>query len=316
MPNILITGITGFTGFYLVEYLEEIKKNVNIIGIGRHAPNNEYNYEFIKCNLLNSDNIKDIAKEVKPDYVFHLAGLTRSNNLKLLYDVNVIGSINLLEALKAIKELVNPKILIVGSSAEYGIVKENELPISESNHLRPITHYGVSKVSQDLLGYKYYANYDLKIIRVRPFNLIGSGQSADFVCSAFAKQINKIEKENIKPEMFVGNLEPKRDFIDVRDAVEAYWKVLQTGNYGEVYNIGSGRSHSIKKALNILLSMTNRNIVVKTDIKKLKKSDVPNQVSDISKIKRDIGWEPEISLEKSLKDMLDYERNGDKYEKC
>lgn len=316
MPNILITGITGFTGFYLVKYLEEIKKNVNIIGIGRHAPNKEYNYEFIKCNLLNSDNIKDIVKEVKPDYVFHLAGLTRSNNLKLLYAVNVIGSINLLEALKAIKELLDPKILIVGSSAEYGIVKENELPISENNHLRPITHYGVSKVSQDLLGYQYYANYGLKIIRVRPFNLIGSGQSTDFVCSAFAKQISKIEKGNQKPELFVGNLEPKRDFIDVRDAVKAYWKVLQTENYGEVYNIGSGKSYSIKKALDILLSMTNRNIVVKTDINKLKKSDVPNQVSDISKIKREVGWEPEKSLEKSLKDMLDYERNGDKYEKC
>lgn len=316
MSNILITGITGFTGFYLVEYLEEIKKNMNIIGIGRHAPNNEYNYEFIKCNLLNSDIIKDIVKAVKPDYVFHLAGLTRSNNLKLLYDVNVIGSINLLEALKAIKELVDPKILILGSSAEYGIVKENELPISENNHLRPITHYGVSKVSQDLLGYQYYANYGLKIIRVRPFNLIGSGQSTDFVCSAFAKQISKIEKRNSKPELFVGNLEPKRDFIDVRDAVKAYGKVLQTENYGEVYNIGSGRSYSIKKALDILLSMTNRNIVVKTDINKLKKSDVPNQVSDIRKIKREVGWEPEKSLEKSLKDMLDYERNRDKYEKC
>jgi GDP-4-dehydro-6-deoxy-D-mannose reductase len=193
MSNILITGITGFTGFYLVEYLEEIKKNMNIIGIGRHAPNNEYNYEFIKCDLLNSDIIKDIVKAVKPDYVFHLAGLTRSSNLKLLYDVNVIGSINLLEALKAIKELVDPKILILGSSAEYGIVKENELPISENNHLRPITHYGVSKVSQDLLGYQYYANYGLKIIRVRPFNLIGPGQSCLF-CIRKADKQNREEK--------------------------------------------------------------------------------------------------------------------------
>lgn len=306
MLNILITGITGFTGFYLREYVAEIKKNANIVGVDKHTPTKEHNFEFIKCDLLDLDNIKNIVKEVKPDYVFHLAGLMKSNNLELLYNVNVFGTINLLEGLKVIKEQVDPKILIVGSSAEYGVVKKNELPISENTPLRPITHYGVSKVAQDLLGYKYYVDYGLKIIRVRPFNLIGPGQSTDFVCSAFAKQISKITKGNVKPEMFVGDLEPKRDFIDVRDAVKAYWKVLQTENYGEVYNIGSGKSYSMKEVLEILLSMTNRNIVVKTDAEKLKKTDVPNQVSDIGKIKGDTGWEPEISFEKSLSDIFKY----------
>jgi len=308
MSSILITGVTGFTGTYLVKHIAKTMKNANIVGVGRHAPSKECDYEFIECNLLNSTPIKEIVRKVKPEYVFHLAGLTANSDLKALYEINVLGTKNLLDGLKIIKEKIDPKILVVGSSAEYGVAKQDELPISETNPLRPVSNYGISKVSEDLLGFQYYHNYDLKIIRARPFNLVGPGQSPDFVCGAFVKQIVKIEQGNMKPEIFVGNLEPKRDFIDVRDVVKAYWKLISLEKYGDVYNIGSGKCYSIKEALNILLNMVDVEIQIKQKPNVIREHEIPIQVSDISKIKGDVGWEPEISFEKSLEDMLNYER--------
>lgn len=307
MTNILITGITGFTGTHLVKHITELHKNINIVGVGRHVPNKKIeDYEFIRCDLLNPDAIKNVVKEIKPEYVFHLAGLTTSDNLKLLFDLNVFSTLNLLEALKDIKGKIDSKILIIGSSAEYGVVKQDELPILENNLLRPITNYGISKVAQDLVGFQYYNNHELKIIRVRPFNLIGPGQSSDFVCASLARQISEIKKGNTPPEIFAGNLEQKRDFVDVRDVVKAYWKLLQSKNYGEVYNIGSGKSYAIKEILDILAKFADVKIEIKQDIKRIKQYDIPNQISDISKINREVDWVPAIPIEKSLKDMVEY----------
>jgi len=308
MSSILITGVTGFTGSYLAKHIARTMKNANIVGVSRYAPSKECDYEFIKCDLLDSTRIKEIVKNVKPEYVFHLAGLTTSNDPKALYEVNVLGTINLLDGLKIIKEEIDPKTLVVGSSAEYGVAKKDEMPISETNPLRPITYYGISKVSEDLLGFQYYHSYDLKIIRARPFNLVGPGQSSDFVCGAFVKQIVEIEQKSVKPEIFVGNLGAKRDFIDVRDVVKAYVRLMSLEKYGDVYNIGSGKCYSIKEVLNTLLNMVDVEVQIKQKPNVIKGHEVPIQVSDVSKIKRDVGWEPEISFEKSLEDMLNYER--------
>jgi len=171
-----------------------------------------------------------------------------------------------------------------------------------------VGNYGISKVLEDLLGFQYYHNYDLKIIRARPFNLVGPGQSPDFVCGSFVKQIVEIEQRGGKPEIFVGNLEPKRDFVDVRDVVKAYWKLMSLEKYGDVYNIGSGKCYSIKEALNILLNMVDVEIQIEQKPNVIREHEIPIQVSDVSKIKGDVGWEPEISFEKSLEDMLNYER--------
>jgi len=310
MSSILITGVTGFTGSYLAKHIARTMKNANIAGVGRHAPSKEcaHDYEFIECDLLNSTRIKEIVRNVNPEYVFHLAGLTTSNDLKALYEINGLGTMNLLDGLKIIKEKIEPKIVVVGSSAEYGFAKQDELPISETNPLRPVSNYGISKVSEDLLGFQYYYNYGLKIIRARPFNLVGPGQSPDFVCGAFVKQVVKIEQGSMKPKIFVGDLEPKRDFVDVRDVAQAYWNLMSLEKYGEVYNIGSGKCYSIKEALNILLDMVDVEIEVKQKPDVIREQEIPIQVSDISKIKGEVSWEPEISFEKSLEDMLNHER--------
>lgn len=307
--RVLITGFAGFTAYYLFKHLQESDSKLIILGTDISDPVYGGNYEFIKTDLLDYDRLLNLIRQVKPSYIFHLAGLNFSEDPKLFYDINVIGTMNLLEAVRENNDQIDPRVLIAGSAAEYGIIKENELPISEENPLRPINHYGVSKVAQDMLGFQYFNNYDMKVIRMRPFNLIGPGQSGGFVCGALAKQIVEIEKEVRKKEILVGNLDPERDFVDVRDAVRAYWQLMLAGKDGEVYNIGSGCCYPISAVLEILLQDASVDITVKQDKKRMRRSDIPHQVSDIGKIKREIGWTPKISLEESLQDMLNYLRD-------
>ncbi|MFC2105530.1 GDP-mannose 4,6-dehydratase [Candidatus Bipolaricaulota bacterium] len=304
----LITGIAGFTGYHLFEHMQEVDPELVIVGIDRSAPTFAGNYEFIQLDLLNCAGVLNSIRQVKPSYIFHLAGLSFSDDPKLFYEINVIGTMNLLEAVGRTRDQIDPRVLIVSSSAEYGIVNEDELPISEKNPLRPISHYGISKVAQDLLGWQYFMARGLKVIRARPFNLIGPGQSADFVCGALARQIVEVEKGTREPEILVGNLDPERDFSDVRDVVRAYWQLMREGSYGEIYNIGSGRSYSIREVLEILLREASVEMVVKQDQKKIRQLDIPRQIGDIDKIRNEIGWSPKITLEKSLRDMLNYFR--------
>jgi len=303
--RVLITGMSGFTGTHLYAYLQEVALDAEIFGLDIQRPSYDGNYEFVQADLRDRDRIFDLICQVKPTRIFHLAGLNFSDDPKLFYDINVIGTVNLLEAVRKNRTSIDPKVLIVGSSAEYGIVNEDELPISEETPLRPTSHYGVSKVAQELLGFHYFNSYALKVILVRPFNLVGPGQSDSFVCGALVKQIVEIEKGIRRQEMLVGNLEPERDFIDVRDVVRAYWQLMSVGRDGEVYNIGSGRCYSIREVLEILLREVGMEIAIRQDKKRMRQSDVPRQISNINKI-RETGWTPKISLEESLRDMLNY----------
>ena len=300
----LITGIAGFTGYHLFKHLQEVNPELVIVGIDTSTPAYTGNYEFIQADLLDCTGLLDLIGQVKPTYIFHLAGLNASDDPKLFYDINVMATVNLLEAVRKNKDRIDPKLLIAGSSAEYGIVNEEELPISEGNPLRPISHYGVSKVAQDLLGFQYFKTYGLKVIRVRPFNLIGPGQSADFVCGALARQIVEVKKGVREPEILVGNLEPERDFIDVRDVVRAYLQLMTAGQDGEVYNIGSGKCYSIREVLEILLREAGVEIAVKQDKKRMRRSDILRHVSNIDKIRNETGWTPKVSVEESLQGML------------
>lgn len=304
----LITGSAGFTGSYLLAYLQEVDPELTIVGIDRNDPPYPGAYEFVQVNVLDGAAVRKVISEVKPTHVFHLAGVNFSDDPKLFYEINVIGTMNLLEAVSRNSGRIAPKVLIVGSSAEYGSINENELPVSEKNPLRPISHYGVSKAAQTLLGFRYFKSCGLKVIRVRPFNLIGPGQSADFVCGALTRQIVEVEERGREPELLVGNLDPERDFVDVRDVVDAYWQLLSTGSYGEVYNVGSGKSYSIREVLKILLREAGTKITVKQDRERMRQSDIPRQISNIDKIRRETSWAPRVPLEQSLRDMLDYSR--------
>jgi GDP-4-dehydro-6-deoxy-D-mannose reductase len=310
--TVLITGITGFTGYHLLSHLQEADPELPIVGIDIASPAYDTNCEFIRADLLDCNRLLDLIRQVEPTHIFHLAGLNFSDDPKLFYDINVMGTVNLLEAVRKNRDRVDPKVLIVGSSAEYGIVNEDEIPISEGNPLRPISHYGVSKVAQDLLGFRYFRSCGLKVIRVRPFNLIGPGQSADFVCGALVEQISRIRHAIQEPTLEVGNLDSERDFIDIRDAVRAYWQLVLRAKPGEVYNVGSGKSHPIREILKMLLDNMSTRVQIRQSSGRMRPVDVPKQVSDISNIQREIGWRPAISLEESLVDTLTHAENRKK----
>ncbi len=310
----LITGISGFVGSHLAEFLLDM--GLEVYGTTKQGSKTE-NIDHVKSRLKlseidmrDSHSLKNLVKEVEFDYIFHLAAQSFVHaSWKTpadMLETNVIGTVNLLEAVRNSK--CDPVILIPGSSEEYGLVYPDELPISETNPLRPLSPYGVSKIAQDFLGWQYYNSYGLKIVRTRAFNHTGRRRGEIYVASNFAKQIAEIEKGLKEPVICVGNLEAKRDFSDIRDIVSAYWLAANKCDYGEVYNICSEKARTIQSVLDLLLTMTDKKIEVKKDPNRLRPSDVEILQGDCSKFKEKTGWSPKIPFEETMKDLLDYWR--------
>jgi GDP-4-dehydro-6-deoxy-D-mannose reductase len=220
---------------------------------------------------------------------------------------NINAQLNLLEGLRALN--LSPRFLAIGTSEEYGLVYPDEVPIRETNPLRPLSPYAVSKVAQDMMGYQYFKSYGLPIIRTRAFNHEGPRRGEVFVTSSFAKQVAEIEAGLRAPVIFVGDLKPTRDYSDVRDIVRGYWALLDHGEPGEVYNLCSGRPWAIQQVLDFLLAESrNKSISVETDPARLRPSDVMVLDGDPSKIRNATGWAVEIPFEQTLRDLLAYWR--------
>lgn len=312
--RVLITGITGFVGSHLAEFL--LEEGCEVYGTYRWRSlmsNIEHLRErihLVECDIRDAVSVKRVINEVMPEGLFHLAAQsfvpTSFHAPAETLFTNIIGQVNILEAVREIKP--SCKVHIAGSSEEYGFVQPEEIPIKETNPLRPLSPYGVSKVAQDLLGWQYYKAYGLHVVRTRAFNHTGPRRGEVFVCSNFAKQIVEIETGRREPVIKVGNLEAKRDFTDVRDVVRAYWLALGKGEPGEVYNICSGKAWAIKEVLDILLSYTDVEARVEQDPSRMRPADVPLLVGDYSKFHKATGWEPRIPFEQTLKDLLDYWR--------
>ena len=314
--RVLITGITGFAGSHLADYILENHPDVRLYGLVRWRSRME-NIVHIqeKIELFEAD-LKDIVSlrkslaEIKPDRIFHLAAQSfvpfSWKCPAETFAINAIGQINLFEAILSLG--LSPKIQVAGSSEEYGLVNSDEVPMREENPLRPLSPYAVSKVAQDFLAWQYFKSYGLRTVRTRGFNHTGPRRGEVFICSNFAKQIAEIEKKKRKPVIFVGNLEAKRDFTDVRDTVRAYWLSLEKGEEGEVYNIGKGKTFSMKEVLDILLSKSKVHVKIEVDSKRLRPSDVPVLLSDCTRFRKLTGWEPKIPFSQSLQDLLDYWR--------
>lgn len=314
--RVLITGITGFAGSHLAEYILANHPDVPVFGFVRWRSRMD-NIVHIQDKVeLHEADIKDVISlkkalaDIKPDRIFHLAAqsfVPASWRLPAeTFAINAIGQINLFEALLSLK--LNPKIHIAGSSEEYGHVNPDEVPMKETNPLRPLSPYAVSKVAQDLLAYQYFKSYGMKTVRTRGFNHTGPRRGDVFVTSNFAKQIAEIEKRKKEPVIHVGNLEAKRDFTDVRDIVRAYWLAAEKGEDGEVYNVGTGKAMAMKEMLDILLSLSKAKVKIQVDPERLRPSDVPILQSDCSKFVRLTGWKPQIPLEQTFKDLLNYWR--------
>lgn len=304
----LITGVDGFVGRYLADYC--ISKGDEVHGITKTSKVDVKNVRMHICDVRDAGVVTEVISKVKPERIFHLAAITfipeGGRNPKLTYDTNLYGTLNLYEAVK--KSGLNPKILFVGTSEVYGKVNENDLPIKEDTPLRPLNPYAVNKAAAEILS-GYYSTQGLMIIRVRPFNHTGPGQNPSFVCSDFAYQIAEIEKGMREPILKVGNLDIKRDFTDVRDVVRSYWMLMGNDiDSGEIYNVCSSRAVLIQEILDFLLSKAKIKIKVSWDINKLRSSDLQVSCGDNSKIKKTVGWEPEISIGKTLEDILEYWR--------
>lgn len=311
MKKALITGISGFVGSHLAQFL--IEKNIKVFGF--YYPNQGLNnlkeiknkLTLYPVDLLEPKNLLGTIKKINPDYVFHLAATSSpSQSFKEPVETlknNIFAQINLLDCLVQIKS--KAKILAVASSEEYGDVQSGK--VSETQALNPISPYAVSKVGQDFLAYQYFLHHGLHVIRVRPFNHAGPKQAPFFVVAAFAKQIAEIEK-NGGGEIKVGNLKSYRDFTDVRDIVRAYYLALEKGKISQVYNIGSGKPVKIANILKMLISHSSTTIIVKTDKDKFLPLDIKKAKCDFSKFKKDTGWKPEIPFSTTLLDTLEYER--------
>ncbi|MEW6040821.1 MAG: GDP-mannose 4,6-dehydratase, partial [Elusimicrobiota bacterium] len=310
------TGITGFVGSHMTEFLLD-NTNTDVFGIARWRSKLD-NIEHLKgkitlveCDLRDYVSVYKAIKNILPDKIFHLAAQsfvpTSWHAPQETITTNVTSQLNIFEACRAVG--INPVIQIACSSEEYGLVLENEIPIKETNPLRPLSPYAVSKISQDFLGYQYFKSYGMKIIRTRGFNHTGPRRGEVFVTSTFAKQIAEIEKKKKEPILYVGNLKAKRDFSDVRDMVRAYWLSTEKCIPGEVYNICSGKAWSIEKVLEILLSMTKIKVEIKEDTARMRPSDVPVLLGDNSKFVKQTDWKPEIPFEKTMRDLLDYWRD-------
>ena len=313
--KVLVTGVTGFAGSHLVDYLLTMPR-VKVAGILRWRSRTENiehfrdKIELVECDLRDASSVRDVIDHLRPDRIFHLAAQsfvpTSWTAPSESLTTNILGQLNLFEAVKKLG--IRPGIQLACSSEQYGMVYENELPIRETNPQRPLSPYAVSKVGQDALGYQYWMSFHIPIVRTRGFNHEGPRRGPVFVCSDFAKQIADIETGRKPPVIRVGNLEARRDFSDVRDVVRGYWLALEKGEPGEVYNICSGRAWTIREMLDCLLTMTKVKVTVEQDPARMRPSDVPVLLGDPSKFQKATGWEPTIPFEQTLRDLLDYWR--------
>lgn len=314
MKKALITGITGFVGSHLAELL--LKEGFQVYGTMRPRSKTDNITEIMDkiqledVDIADSHSLYTAIGKIKPDMIFHLAAQSYVPSSwaspATTLEANIIGAVNLFESVRSLN--LNPLIQIACSSEEYGLVYKNEVPIKEDNPLRPQSPYAVSKVAMDYLGYQYHASYNMNIIRTRGFNHTGPRRGDVFAESTFAKQIAEIEKKKKEPVIFVGNLEAKRDYTDVRDMVKAYLLSVEKGEPGEVYNICVGKTIKIGDMLDLLLSFSKVKVKIKEDPARMRPSDVPILLGDNSKFVAKTGWKPEIPFEKTMEDLLNYWR--------
>jgi GDP-mannose 4,6-dehydratase len=316
----LITGITGFVGSHLAEYILANHPQTEIFGIKRwRSPKDNVRHlldhpriKIYDCDLRDLGSLIRVFGEVKPDAIFHLAAqsfVTTSYMAPVdTLECNIGGTANLLEAIRILK--LDPVVHICSSSEVYGQVTQADLPIRETCPLRPVSPYAVSKVGEDMLGFMYWEAYKIRTIRTRMFTHSGPRRGEVFVDSFFSQQVARIELGLQDPVIRVGNLESVRTFADVRDTVRAYWLLVQKCPPGEVYNIGGDVTMTIREMLDLLLGMTTfkGKIEVRVDPALLRPADVTLQIPSAEKFKAATGWRPEIPYRQTLLDMLNYWR--------
>ena len=317
MKKILITGISGFVGGYIVNYLTSLDDTLEIHGISRSKPTWDYvpvspkqlnDHHFHIADLNDIPRIKSIIETIQPDYILHLAAQSSvaeswktpvasfMNNTNIF--LNIIDTVRLNDN--------GARVLSVGSSEQYGVVAEWDLPLTEDSLQRPANPYAVARVAQEQLARIFASGYGLDICCTRSFNHCGPGQTDRFVVSAIVKQFARISRGLQDPVIHIGNGAIIRDFVDVHDVVEAYRLLLTQGKRGEVYNICSGKGRSISEIVALLSGMYNIEVQIFQEQSQIRPIDNPRIVGSYQKIHHDMGWEPRISFEDSLRSMFEY----------
>lgn len=305
----LIIGGAGFVGEYLAKHLLTLGQAVDVTKMPAQqaAVAGASMYDL---DILDPDQVLEVLQKIQPDAVYHLAAQSSVavswSNPQLTADVNIKGSINVLEGLRRYEK--HPRVLLVGSGEEYGHILAQETPVRETNPLRPGNLYAAAKACQNMIGRIYAQAYGMDLRMVRPFNHIGPNQSPVFVVADFCRQVAQIEAGNKEPVIKVGNLTAKRDFTDVRDVVRAYVLLVNQGLAGETYNIGSGHAVAISDILQMVLEQSAVTIRVEVDEKKLRPVDIPVMEADIHKLQETTGWKPQIRLQQTISEMLEYWR--------
>jgi GDP-4-dehydro-6-deoxy-D-mannose reductase len=306
----LITGINGFVGGYLAETLIRAG-GWDIWGLSR-SPHLALGHlhehvHMVQADMNNLDMVRHALEEVRPQVVFHLASQSfvpaAFRDPAATLQNNILAHLHLFQAV--IEQQQKCRILAVGSNEVYGMIRPDDLPIDETTPFRPANPYGVSKVAQDMLALQYHISHHLDVVRVRPFNHIGPRQDERFVAASFAQQIARIE-HGLQPAVIrVGDLSAQRDFTDVRDMVRAYMLAVEHGEAGQVYNIGSSTPTSIQSLLDRLLAISSVTVEVQPDPARMRPSNVPVVVCNAGLFRERTGWEPRITLDQTLHDILD-----------
>ena len=337
--RVLLTGVTGFAGSHLAEFILTQYTDVAVYGTCRwrsrldnlddlaaagaldvleatppgdaaREPGRAGRLTLVRCDLTDPFAVEGVVAAISPDRVFHLAAQSfvpaSFAEPAATFETNVLGQLYLLEAVR--KRAPEARVLVAGSSEEYGAVRPGELPIRETNELRPLSPYAASKVAQDRLGWQYHRSYGLHVVITRAFNHTGPRRGEVFAESSFARQIAEIELERRPPIVRVGDLSSRRDWHDVRDTVRAYWLALESGAPGEVYNVGTGKAWEVRDVLGALLDLSGATVTVEEDPARLRPSDVPVLYADASKFRGSTGWAPAIPLERSLADLFQWWR--------
>ena len=310
MKKVLITGSQGFVGRHLWHELLENGYDV----YGADLGNAEGNDKVFVCDITKAETIKKILESVRPDAIVHLAGQPKPGlsfkEPQATIEINTIGFVNLLESIRGIADY-SPRLVVAGTSEEHGVVSPKDLPITEKTPLNPINPYAISKVANWYLSQQYTKAFGFDIVYVTPFTHTGPGQRQGFLAPDVASQIAKIEKGSLPPVVLTGDLSARRDYLDVRDVVRAYRLLLEKGVAGERYIVSSGKSIPVQNIVDTLLSLSEVKILSKIDPSRSRPSDILDLYGDYSKIKISTGWEPQIPLEKTLTDLLDWHRSQD-----
>ena len=312
--TVLITGIAGFVGGHLVDFLRAEHPDAAVAGLvrpGDEAPEGlREGVRLLEADLEDAAAVEAAVAAARPASIVHLAAQSSVHeswmNPAATLRTNVIGLLNIFEAVR--RRRLSPRVLVVGSAEEYGAMDPDAPPITEDAPLRPLSPYAVSKVAQGYLALQYALSRDLAVVRTRTFPHTGPWRVAAFTESSFARQIAEVEAGRRRPVLEVGNLEAVRDFTDVRDVVRAYWALLERGNSGEVYNVCSGRGRSIGDILRALLEISGVHVDLQVDRERLRPSDLPALVGDPTRLREATGWEPRIPLERTFRDLLDHWR--------